>query len=222
MRYRSIALFLTGAARLKRLLPVLLAMLCCLTASCAGDEAQSAAFTAEYRDFLALRESDGVAGLSENSGGYRFVSENGRLCIMGTDGAEIWRSDDAWYVDAFEIGDVNGDLILDVAFVVWKSYGFGAEHPARTANDDAAVRCHLFVYSVKDNRVKPLWCSSSLPRPIYALALTADGERTPTRPGTRLITQEGTYTEDYGRTTPTAYTYAWSGLGFAPENTPGA
>jgi hypothetical protein len=196
---------------------LLLAIPCCLLASCAGGEAPGDAFTAEYRAFLAAREGDASPAVSESSGGYQFVSENGRLCVSNADGAEIWRSNDEWYVDAFSLGDVNRDRVLDVVFVVWKSYSFGAEHPARTANDDASVRCHLFVYSVKDDRVKPLWCSSNLPRPIYALEPAADGEKTPALSGMRLTTLEGAYTEDYGKTASSEYTYAWSAWGFVPE-----
>jgi hypothetical protein len=82
-------------------------------------------------------------------------------------------------------------------------------------NEDAAVRCHLFVYSIKDDRVKPLWCSSNLPRPIYDFTLDTGGEQTPVLSGVRLVTQEGTYTEDYSKTASAEYIYAWSGFGFS-------
>jgi hypothetical protein len=177
-----------------------------------------AAFTAEYRAFLDARETAGadLARTEVDADGYRFTLENGRLRIVGPENTEIWRSEEDRYVDSFRLGDVNRDGILDFAFVVWKSYSFGAEHPARMSNEDAAVRCHLFVYSVKDDKVKPLWCSSNLPRPIYAFELDADGERTPVLSGVRLITREGTYTEDYGKTVSSEYTYAWSAWGFSP------
>jgi hypothetical protein len=197
----------------------LIAMICCMTVLCAGGEtpARAAGFTAEYRAFLAARGPGGPAVTRYAPGGYRFTLENGRLSVIGTEKAEIWRSKDEWYVDSFEIGDINRDGISDFAFVLWKSYSFGTAKPARMTNDDASVRCHLFVYSVHDDRVKALWCSSNLPRPIYAFELRADGERTPVLSGARIVTREGTYAEDYGETASVERAYAWNGHGFSPE-----
>jgi hypothetical protein len=206
----------------KRTLPVIFIFACCLLAFCA-DSAASArtagadtAFTAEYRAFLAAHKTDLSEVTRADAGGRRYTLKDGRLCIIGTEGAEIWRSNEEWYVDSFRLCDVNRDLITDIAFVVWKSYSFGTEHPARMTNEDAAVRCHLFVYSIKDDRVKPLWCSSNLPRPIYEFTLDTDGEQTPVLSGVRLVTREGTYTEDYGETASAEYIYAWSSPGFSP------
>lgn len=205
----------------KLLFIFILAISCCLLASCTGSKAsvQTAGFTAEYSSFLAIHRTDTDA-VKDSFDGYQFILENGRLCIIGTDNVEVWSSKEEWYVDSFRIGDINCDEILDIAFVLWKSYSFGAEHPARMANEDATVRCHLFVYSIKDNRVKPLWCSSNLPRPIYSFELNADGEQTPTLSGVRLVTQEGVYTGDYSKTEPAEYIYEWSSWGFSPVITP--
>ncbi|MDR1328494.1 MAG: CapA family protein [Oscillospiraceae bacterium] len=212
--------------KIKTLLALLSAAACCTAAACAVGAAppQTAAtdaeLTDEFRDFLALREAAPAEAMSESAGGYDFTAENGRLRITGADETEVWSSNEEWYVDSFRLGDVNRDRISDVTFVVWKSYRFGAEHPARMTNDDASVRCHLYVYSVKDDRVKPLWCSSTLPRPIYSFELDAGGERTPVLSGTLLITQEGSYTGDYGKTASTGYTYEWNGWGFSPRAEP--
>lgn len=206
---------------------ILIALSCRLPFQTAGGEfaqsagatyesAQTIAITDEFRSFLAIREAGSALRVNENSGGYEFILNNGRLRVVGTDNTEIWRSKDGWYVDSFRVGDVNRDQILDFAFVLWKSYSFGTAAPARIANDDASVRCHLFVYSVKDDMVKQLWCSSNLPRPIYSFELETDGIRTPTLSGTRLITQEGAYTGDYGITASSEYIYAWNGWGFSP------
>ena len=219
---------LTSVAKLTLLSVFLFVMPCCLLLSCAGGNAsaQTAGFTAEYRSFLSARKADSANAARDSSGGYQFTLDDGRLCVVGTDSSEVWRSKDEWYVDSFKIGDVNRDQILDIAFVVWKSYSFGAEHPARMTNEDAAVRCHLFVYSIKDNMVKPLWCSSSLPRPIYSFELdepklNASDERTPILSGARLLTREGAYTEDYSRTASNEYMYEWNSWGFRMLAAPG-
>ena len=212
-------------------------LVCCLPTSCVENgaritqdtaqiEAQNTAspsltqvgrFTDEYLSYLALRSAGNPSKpLQSTFDGYQVTLENGSLCIVGTENEEIWRSKEEWYVDSFQIGDVNCDRIMDVAFVVWKSFRFGTHHPDRHANDDATVRCHLFVYSVKDNRVKSLWCSSSLPRPIYSFELNTEGKQTAVLSGVRLITREGIYTEDYSETAATDFTYEWSGWGFTP------
>jgi len=172
--------------------------------------------TVEYGDFLEARKSAGPVSMRDSFGKYRFRLNDGRLIIIGTDNTEIWRSNDGWYVDSFRIGDVNSDNVPDVAFTVWKSYSYGPEHPARMENNDASVRCHLFVYSFKDNRVKPLWCSSNLPRPIYSFELCADGIQTPALSGVRIVTREGAYTDDYSKTAAADYIYEWNSWGFSP------
>ncbi len=215
---------LTNMAKRKLIFIFLLVMHSCLLASCTGNHAskETTKVSDEFRSFLATHKTESSDLVSDSFDSYQFTLENGRLSIIGTDNTEVWRSNEEWYVDSFKIGDVNCDQILDIAFVVWKSYSFGAKHPARMTNEDAAILCHLFVYSIKDNRVKPLWCSSNLPRPIYSFELNEDGEQTPTQSGVRLVTLEGTYTEDHSETTPTEYMYEWSSWGFSPMITPSA
>ena len=211
-------------------------LVCCLLTSCGSNGtfitqgaapsmppslAQSDGFTDEYRSYLALRSNESPSEPQQNTfDGYQVMLENGSLCIVGTENEEIWRSKEDWYIDSFRIGDVNCDQITDVAFIVWKSYRFGSSHPKRFENDDSAVRCHLYVYSVKDNRVKSLWCSSSLPRPIYSFELNTEGAQTAVLSGVRLITKEGVYTEDYSETAAADYIYEWSGWGFTPMANP--
>jgi hypothetical protein len=203
-------------SKLKPLFVFLFAVSCCLLMSCADNKTQTDDFTTEYRAFVAIRGTDSTDIVRETSDDYQFVLESGRLSIFDTDDAEVWCSKDEWYVDSFRIGDVNCDGIRDFTFVVWKSYSFGVNHPARIVNEDTAVRCHLFVYSIKDDRVKALWGSSNLPKPIYSFELNSGGEQTPTLSGVRLVTQEGTYTENYSRTTSIEYLYEWDGWGFSP------
>lgn len=199
---------------------ILFVLPCCLLTSCAGNKEQVLAFTDEFSEFLEVRRADNSDTIRESFDGYQFTLEKGRFYISDKDEAELWSSKNEWYVDSFKIADVNCDGILDIVLVLWKSYSFGADYPARMENADSSVKCHLFVYSIKDNRIKSLWCSSNLPRPIYSLELTADGEQTPTLSGVRLITQEGSYTEDYRKMVSTEYIYEWNGWGFSPTTTP--
>jgi hypothetical protein len=212
---------LTDKAALRGLAVFLCVILYCplALASCAGGEASEQEFTAEYLAFLDAREINGEKKIiQENAGGYIFTLENGLLHVAGEDGGDVWQSNPEWFVDAFQTGDVNRDGITDVVFTVWKSFSFGDRYPARMKNDDAAVRCHLFVYSVKDNKIKALWCSSNLPRPLYGFTLDTEGEQTPALSGVRLVALEGVYTEDYKTTESVEYTYLWNGWGFSPED----
>ena len=120
-------------------------------------------------------------------------------------------------MEDFRLGDVDGDGNTDLLFTLWKSYSFGPYHPERMENDDASVRCHLFLYTLRAGRMKQLWGSSNLPRPIYEFELAMDGEKTPVTSGAVLRTAEGRYTDDFSRTEAEAHAYAWRGWGFVEE-----
>ncbi|MDR1801527.1 MAG: CapA family protein [Lachnospiraceae bacterium] len=202
---------------------ILFAIFCLLIVSDSSKSVSSSdndeELTDEFYTFLNTRIGSSSRDRSENADSYGFLLSDGKLSISNADGREIWVSKQQWYVSTFRIMDINADGILDVAFVVWKSFSFGNAHPARMQNDDRTVRCHLFVYSVKDERIKALWCSSNLPRPIYSFELDNNGEKTTVSSGVRLITQEGTYTEDYSLTSSKEYIYQWEGWGFSPIET---
>ena len=192
-----------------------------LLASCVSPgEAGGAAdgLTPEFRRFLEIRQSQEQVTRAEELDGYVYSLEGGVLRVCD-EANEIWRSSEEWYVEDFRLGDVDGDGNADLLFTLWKSYSFGQVHPGRMENDDASVRCHVFLYTVRAGtrragKMKQLWGSSNLPRPIYAFELTMDGERTPVSSGAVLRTVEGRYTDDYSKTDTRAYVYAWRGWGF--------
>jgi len=199
-----------------RFCAILVVLLAALFASCgAPGEAGGAAdgLTEEFRRFLEIRQSQEQITRTEELDGYVYTLEGGVLCVH--DGIEeIWRSPEEWYAEDFRLGDVDGDGKADLLFTLWKSYSFGQYSPARMENDDARVRCHLFLYTLRAGRMKQLWGSSNLPRPIYAFELTMDGERTPVSSGAVLRTTEGRYTEDFTHADTREYVYAWRGWGF--------
>ena len=114
------------------------------------------------------------------------------------------------------MGDVDGDGVQDFVFSLWKSFRFGEAKPARLKNDDETVRNHLFIYTAINGYVKSVWGSSSLPRPIYSFELNPFGEVTLVASGMLMLTEEGEYREDFSKTEPSAYQYAWEGWGFVP------
>lgn len=169
--------------------------------------------TDEFRAFkkeTALRET---VSRTETSGAYSYVLEEGRLSFIDQSGAEIWHSDEYWWVDDFRLFDVDGDGTVDCLFSLWKSYSF---HQGYEGEDDPGVKNHLFLYTIRGGHAKALWCSSNLPRPIYSFEIGA-GTPTPVSTGAVLATVEGEYTDDYTQSGQKVFTYTWQGWGFVPR-----
>lgn len=175
--------------------------------------------TAPFRAFRGVMEARAPVSRAETGdGGYQYRLENGVLSASDGEGVVLWRSEGSWWVDDFRLGDVDGDGVQDFLFSLWKSYRFGNMKPARMENDDETVRNHLFLYTVLSGRVKTVWGSSDLPRPIYRFELDPSGRVTPVSSGMLLLTEEGAYRDDFIRTESTAYTYAWGKWGFVPSD----
>lgn len=94
------------------------------------------------------------------SGGILAVTEERRL---------IWRSPPEWQVDFFVLGDANNDGHDDLLMVVWKRGSFGRDKPFWLTGSDSQLSNHLFVYDLVGQKLKPVWMSSALDRPIQAL-----------------------------------------------------
>jgi len=194
-------------------------VLAALLASCGSAGGAVDTLTPEFRQFLAMRRARPEITRIEELDGYTYALEGGVLRVCDETGEAVWQSEGAWYVEDYCLGDVDGGGSVDLLFTLWKSYSFGPAHPARMDNDDPAVRCHLFLYTLRAGKMKSLWGTSNLPRPIYAFELTLDGPKTPVSSGAVLHTSEGWYTDDFSQTEAKEYVYAWRGWGFV-EDTP--
>ena len=182
-----------------------------------GDSPAGRPATAAFAAFLeVMKRREPIARTETGERGYVYNLVDGRLSVSVADGTEIWQSDENWWVQDFRLGDVDGDGAQDFIFTVWKSYRFGDAKPARMSNDDETVRCHLFLYTILSGYVKPVWCSSDLPRPIYSFELDKSGRVTPVASGMLLKTAEGEYRDDFSLTETKAFCYAWEGWGFVP------
>jgi poly-gamma-glutamate synthesis protein (capsule biosynthesis protein) len=219
------------------------ALTICLAAACtaaAHNDAKTAddadiitggGITAEFKEFKRLKSGEQQStaageemivtgemtpGKEVTADGYTYRLMGGRLSVANDSGGEIWASDEAWWVDDFQIGDVTGDGRTDFLYSLWKSYSFGSASPKHLPNDDKSVKNHLFLYTLKGGRAKPVWCSSNLPRPIYEFKLDSNGEKTPASSGMLLLTKEGEYAFDYKETESSSYVYQWENWGFVP------
>ena len=203
---------------MKRLSAIIIAVI--LTALLASFKEAGGAVdgdTKEFEQFLEIRRSRPETSRTEERDGTAYSLEGGVLRARDETGELLWQSEETWYVEDFRLGDVNGDGSADLLFTLWKSYSFGPRHPERMENDDPTPRCHLFLYTLRAGRMKSLWGTSNLPRPIYEFELSLDGEKTPVASGAVLRTSEGQYTEDFSQTQAREYTYAWQGWGFVQE-----
>jgi len=90
--------------------------------------------------------------------------KNERVYVFG--GEEIiWSSDPDWQVKKVVIGDVNFDGKSDVVMNVWKRGNYGESQPFWAKENDMSLGNHLFVYSFFEDGFRPLWQSSTIPRP---------------------------------------------------------
>lgn len=169
--------------------------------------------TDEFREFRRAKESVESVCKTETREGHTYLLENGALSFWDSGGKELWRSDRYWFVDDFQLFDVDGDGTIDCLFSLWKSYRF---YRGYDQEDDPSVKNHLFLYTISGGYAKSLWASSNLPRPIYRFEIT-EGSPNPVSTGAVLNTIEGEYTKDYARSAEKAFVYTWQGWGFVPE-----
>lgn len=168
--------------------------------------------TDEYREFMKGKTHSELINKTETFGDYTYVLKDGVLSFLDQNEKEIWRSDKYWFVDDFQLFDIDGDGSTDCLFSLWKSYSF---HKNFDKNDDPRVKNHLFLYTIRGGYAKALWASSNLPRPIYSFEIS-EGIPTPAATGVVLRTVEGKYTGDYSRGEQGDFEYTWQGWGFIP------
>ena len=109
-------------------------------------------------------------------------------------GREIWKSPGDYRIDSFALDDIDNDGIPNLVFSLWKTGSFGKMKPFWHTGEDTEYKNHLFVYKLKDNTLKPVWCSSSLDRPILSFTISDinnDGRN-------ELIVKEGSYKKIIG------------------------
>jgi len=140
--------------------------------------------------------------------------EGGRLSIS-RENRVLWQSPASWGVYECIWGDVNNDGREELVLLLWKTGSYGKDKPFWHQGFDDRLSNHLFVYQLINDQLKPLWCSSALPRPITDLQvidIDQDGKNA-------LVISEG----KYGRlldekaplvTPPSRLIMRWQGWGF--------
>lgn len=107
-----------------------------------------------------------------------------------TEGRQVlWCSDRDWRVDGFALGDVDNDGADELTLSLWKTGSFGALRPFWHTGEDASYKNHLFVFRLREDTFRSVWCSSDLTHPIVSFAIRdVDGDGL-----NELVTEEGHY-----------------------------
>jgi hypothetical protein len=163
--------------------------------------------------FAGCADQTVVEDIDQDGNPKSYVLHNRRLSVYENNQL-LWQSAEDWMVQSFVLADVNHDAVDDLLMVVWKRGSFGPNKPFWVLKDDLRFSNHLFLYNQQQDRMKPLWMSSALDRPIKTLKIADpnnDGKN-------ELLVQEGSYSI-YGwikaaYTSPEFEVWQWKGWGF--------
>lgn len=151
-------------------------------------------------------DRDGCPECYNLRGGHLTISRENRV---------LWESPFAWGVYDCILGDANNDGREELILLLWKAGSYGKDKPFWYQGFDGSLSSHLFIYTLANNQLKPLWCSSALPRPIDSLQvvdINADGKN-------ELVISEGKYgilldeKAPFGMP-PSRLVMRWQGWGF--------
>lgn len=125
-------------------------------------------------------DGDGAPEAYSLAGGRLTVTEGRRI---------LWRSDRDWRVDGFVLGDIDNDGAGELTLSLWKTGSFGTIKPFWHTGEDASYKHHLFVFRLREDTFRSVWCSSDLAHPIVSFAIRdVDGDGL-----NELVTREGRY-----------------------------
>jgi poly-gamma-glutamate synthesis protein (capsule biosynthesis protein) len=126
--------------------------------------------------------------------------KNGRL-IITEQGKVIWQSPTNWWIDNFFIADSNNDGVIDINLSL---------KPFWMKENDWSVKNHFFVLNLIQNKIKQIWCSSSLSKPNLEFKIADvdnDGKND-------LIVIEGEY-QQKSECNNCVAVWGWNGWGFS-------
>ncbi len=94
----------------------------------------------------------------------------GKLTIRQPEGIN-WSSPAEWDIQSFALDDVTGDGRAELLMLLWKRGSFDRHKPLWSEHNDNSYSCHLFVYQLNNNKLRPRWCSSALDKPIKSFKI---------------------------------------------------
>lgn len=159
---------------------VLAGILLLAASSCQGDARWVPKTPEEAAAVQYDLDRDGCPECYNLGGGHLVISRENRI---------IWESPFTWGVYDCIWGDANNDGQEELILLLWKTGSYGKDKPFWYHGFDDCWSGHLFVYKLVNDQMKPLWCSSALPRPIDSLQvvdINSDGKN-------ELVISEGKY-----------------------------
>ncbi|MBU1445960.1 VCBS repeat-containing protein, partial [Patescibacteria group bacterium] len=139
----------------------------------------------------------------------KIVLEDGQLLISQND-EEIFKSDPAFDVTEFLIGDFDNDGFDDLVLYLWKNGNYGDSLPFWEKENDDSYKFHLFLYSFEDGKMKSKWNSSNLPyinTQTQLVDIDNDGKN-------EMIVLERPYKWGKGQTGQAVAIWEWNEWGF--------
>lgn len=136
------------------------------------------------------------------------------LLVAAAESAAAFSVEPNWGIKQKIVADFNNDGKLDFGISLWKTGNYGSSKPFWVKKNDKSRKMHLFVYTMKNGELSPLWQSSNLPKINIKIAVEDfdnDGRN-------EILALEC----DYGKKQKCAGGYSvslwrWSGWGFELE-----
>ena len=136
----------------------------------APEKTETAPEPEELPAWAELRSRDERCDLDRDGRDERLLLSRGTFsAYRGKD--LLFTSDPAWTVAEALHADLDGDGREEAVLLVWKRGSYGEHRPFWEEENDSELAEHLFVYACDEDRLKPLWMSSSTGTNIRALTV---------------------------------------------------
>ena len=123
----------------------------------------------------------------------RIVVAQRSLTVRDEAGQTLYVSDPHWQVAQALCSDVDGNGTPEVVALVWRRGNYGTSHPFWDQGLDLRMTEHLYVFTMRNGEVVPLWMGHELGAPVERVEAAG--------PGVLLLTttdgRTATWTWDY-------------------------
>lgn len=109
-----------------------------------------------------------------------------RQLKISNDTTLLYQTDASWFVSDVLVGDINHDGNQEIICLLWKRGSFGNSRPFWIKQDDIHFSQHIFIWTMQEGHIQPIWQSSAIDFEIALISLndkqqvcctTADGKK---------------------------------------------
>ena len=90
------------------------------------------------------------------------INEKGRSITVSVRGEEVWSLPGEVLAQDFLYDDIDRDGSKDLLVLCWKRGRYGSHRPTWVKRDEIKWSQHIFIYEVKEQRVRPKWMASDI------------------------------------------------------------